>query len=117
MEAAGEQCSAADLRAQVPMDDLQHDRTPPEVLISQGYRRTANGEPGARPARPTGAASLLTARELDVLDGLATGFSDRGIALRLMLFEPVGLGDAAIDLPKTGCPPQGGGRGVRVLAE
>jgi DNA-binding NarL/FixJ family response regulator len=71
------------------MNDLQHDRTPPEVLISQGYRRTANGEPGARPPRPTGAGSLLTARELDVLDGLATGFSDREIALRLMLFEPV----------------------------
>jgi DNA-binding NarL/FixJ family response regulator len=117
MEAAGGQCSAADLRAQVPMNDLQHDRTPPEVLISQGYRRTANGEPGARPARPTGAASLLTARELDVLDGFATGFSDREIALRLMFFEPVVRAMRQSIYRNLGGPPQGGGRGVRALAE
>jgi DNA-binding NarL/FixJ family response regulator len=89
MEGAGDNAPQPTTVTKMTMDDLQHDRTPPEVLISYLYRRTTSGEPGAMPARPTGAASLLTGRELDVLDGLATGVSDREIALRLMLFEPV----------------------------
>ncbi len=32
--------------------------------------------------------ALLTARELEVLGGLAAGLSVREVALRLMLFEP-----------------------------
>lgn len=32
--------------------------------------------------------ALLTARELEVLGGLAAGLSDREVALRVMLFEP-----------------------------
>jgi DNA-binding NarL/FixJ family response regulator len=86
MEAAGGWSSAADRRSRVSID-LQHDRATPEAQTYQGHCRTTNGEPGPRPARPTGAATPLTTRELSVLDGLAAGFSDREIALRLMLFE------------------------------
>jgi len=64
--------------------DVQHDRTTPPAVSPtfHGYRHVANGRRGS------GTAALLTARELEVLDGLARGLSDREVALRLMLFEP-----------------------------
>jgi DNA-binding NarL/FixJ family response regulator len=54
-----------------------------QSLTHPAYRRTANGR-----TRSAEAPAPLTAREREVLDGLAAGLSDREVALRVMLFEP-----------------------------
>ena len=54
-----------------------------QSLTHAAYHQTANGR-----TRSAEAPALLTAREREVLDGLAAGLSDREVALRVMLFEP-----------------------------
>ena len=56
-----------------------------QVCLHRSNGRTWAGSGAARPLEPP---ALLTARELEVLGGLAAGLSDREVALRVMLFEP-----------------------------
>ncbi len=56
-----------------------------QVCLHRANGRTRAGSGAARPPEPP---TPLTARELEILSGLAAGLSDREVALRVMLFEP-----------------------------